>query len=32
MYEGASFEMIKVYKLLTQMGADLYPETGALKN
>lgn len=32
MYEGASFEIIKGYKSLTQRGAGLYPETGALKH
>lgn len=32
MYEGVIFEIIKVYKSLTQMVAGLYPETGALKN
>lgn len=32
MYEGARPEIIKVYELLTQMGAGLYTETGALKS
>jgi len=32
MCEGSSFEIVEVYKSLTQKGPDLYPETGALKN
>lgn len=31
-YEGASFDIIKVYKSFTQMAADLYPEIQAHKS